>query len=506
MLFTSIVTLPDRLPEIGKIKIGKKGKMSSNGYSRLPERLDHFLITTNEKDADDNFVLDAEMHALYGDKPKELPIRLLYNDIELNFQSRYSIYEGTKCVCVGDGKHFFRLHGNEWKPCEVPLAQMQADYKGKDKCKMNGTLSCVIEGAKVIGGVWKLRTVGTNSVTALKSSLKYLQSITQGQLAGIPLKLILTPKTVTIDGKQQKVQIASVVYAGSIVDLQNNAIEIMKRTQMHHNRIQQIETEAKELLKIETDSFDEHPEDIVSEFYPEQMGDEASDETVTKVNDISLLDKLKQSTIPNKTENVDIVDNDPAEMIEEAEEAEQIEIEQKEEVKQEEVKVKPTVIIEPPKPIVEKTPKKDEAEKLQETLDVLKQNAEKSLQMGSSKELLKQKEASILEKYSTNDWRAYLTKLFFTENMIKQFVKAYGENWDITNNTGLEQFKKNAMQFRNEKLEEIKKATYDLLKKFKDTDIANDCDSRMKDYKKDDFKSFLDMYKACLLTAQGKAK
>ena len=48
-----------RLAPIGKIKIGRKGEERTSGGGgkyRLPEKLDHFLITTRARGADDNFM------------------------------------------------------------------------------------------------------------------------------------------------------------------------------------------------------------------------------------------------------------------------------------------------------------------------------------------------------------------------------------------------------------------------------------------------------------------
>jgi len=100
-----IVNLPKKLNEAGKIKIGKKGAEveSKEGRKfRQPMRLDHFIITTTEKDENGDFIEDVELM----DKIKEsgrsmvnkdgniigIPIRLLYDDNELNFPNRYASY------------------------------------------------------------------------------------------------------------------------------------------------------------------------------------------------------------------------------------------------------------------------------------------------------------------------------------------------------------------------------------------------------------------------------
>ncbi len=83
--------LSPALPERGKIKIGAKGsaiKSNKGNEFQPPQKLDHFLITTIERGQDGNFVKDAALHELFGDKPTEIPVRLLYDNPALNFPTR----------------------------------------------------------------------------------------------------------------------------------------------------------------------------------------------------------------------------------------------------------------------------------------------------------------------------------------------------------------------------------------------------------------------------------
>lgn len=276
MLVTEVINLPKMLPEIGKIKIGNKGETrkskAGNDY-RLPQKLDHFIITTNEKDGNDDFIIDSEIHAIIGDQPKELPIRLLFNDLKLNFITRYAIYKGKdKCICEGDGVTFYWLDEktNEWKAGRVPVEEMKSDFKG-DKCKINGVLSCVIEGVNKIGGVWKFRTVGINSVIALKTGLEFIQQLTGGQLAGIPLTLVLRPKTVNVEGKSTKVYVVNVEYRGTIEDLQETAYKILTSRSVFSHKLLQVEQQAIKQLAEMPNAFDEDVAETVAEFYPTQQ-------------------------------------------------------------------------------------------------------------------------------------------------------------------------------------------------------------------------------------------
>ena len=46
-------------------------------------------------------------------KLTEIPVRLLYDDIDLNFPTRYSCYKGNQCWCTGDGERAQRLGEGE---------------------------------------------------------------------------------------------------------------------------------------------------------------------------------------------------------------------------------------------------------------------------------------------------------------------------------------------------------------------------------------------------------
>ena len=270
------------LNEIGKIKIGRKGqsRTSGNGKTfRLPEKLDHFVITTNERDNKDDFIEDSEIMSKLGDNPKRIPIKLLYNTLETNFQTRYASYKGTTLDCFGDGESFYQNKNGKFEPCNLDYAlkRIQPEYTGKDKMKLNGTLSCIIEGVETIGGVWKFRTTGYNSVNSIISSLLLIQQIAGGQLAGIPLDLVLSPKMgTTPTGASVKIYVVSIEYKGSVESLQKVAYNRMLTDQTHKVNVQQIEENAIKLLQDSPHSFDENSTDTIEEFYPEQMEDEDS--------------------------------------------------------------------------------------------------------------------------------------------------------------------------------------------------------------------------------------
>jgi len=101
-----------RLAEVGKIKIGGKGetRKSKDGKPyQLPIRFNHFVVTTTEKGENGNFVINHDIMKKLGNEPKEISIRLPFDDIDMNFYTSFQYYHGSKCVCRGDGEKATRL-------------------------------------------------------------------------------------------------------------------------------------------------------------------------------------------------------------------------------------------------------------------------------------------------------------------------------------------------------------------------------------------------------------
>jgi len=273
----AIKNLVPRLAERGKIKIGEKGEVKTSQQGKQfaqPKKLDHFLVTTMQQDAAGRMLPDLELMrklAPQGGKLKELPVMLLYNDPDINFQTRYACYTGNRLWCCGDGEGAQRLgEDGKYQAVPCPCLRLEASYAGKDKCKPNGTLQVLLQEVDRIGGVWKFRTTSWNSVNSIMSSLKLIQAITGGVLAGIPLKLVLSPKTVTIPGTGQNmvVYVVSLEFPGTEQELAKIGYDIAKRRADHRAKMDQIEAEARKALE----HLEETPEEmreVQEEFYPE---------------------------------------------------------------------------------------------------------------------------------------------------------------------------------------------------------------------------------------------
>jgi hypothetical protein len=272
-----ICNLTPGLVERGKIKIGRKGKWVRETFQQ-PEKIDHFLVTTLEKDAtDNNFIVDnVLMKKLLKEQGveilKKIPVRLLYDDIVLNYQSRFACFRGRTRWCSGDGRGAFRLNSeNKYEPIKCPCERAHPDYAGEDKngkgkCKMNCSLSVIIDGAESVGGIWKFRTTGYYSVTGILSSLMLVKSLTRGFLAGLKLNMVVYPKTTD----KGKIFVVTIEYPGTIEQLKSEGLKIALNEEKIVQRIENLETEARKLLSAEYALVTPGEEiDHVEEFYPE---------------------------------------------------------------------------------------------------------------------------------------------------------------------------------------------------------------------------------------------
>jgi hypothetical protein len=292
------------LPERGKIKIGKKGakkKSKGGGEYQVPVKLDHFIITTNERDADNNFVIDADIHALdgIGAKPTEIPVRLLFDDIELNFQTSWACYNGRALFCAGDGETASRLgdDGNRFDvDCTCERAEPGYEPQG-ERCKLNGNLSVLIDGAGGVGGVWKFRTTSYNSVVGILSSLAFIKTLTGGRLAGIPLMLRVFPKTVVAPGgKTQTVYIVGIFSDLTPEALRTKALEQSKEEAQTKYLISNMEDGVRDVVAEPTQPLPgDEGDDIAEEFYPEATVD-VDKETGEVLEPTPVIERIKAAT------------------------------------------------------------------------------------------------------------------------------------------------------------------------------------------------------------------
>ncbi len=181
-------------PVLGRISIGKV--VERNG-KRLPEKDDQFTITSQVQGRDGwlPHPLDEGFRQLQGGKIRSIPVRLLFNDPDLNFRAEYTWFDRMtgRPRCVGNGEQCRRQSedGIKTLPCPspdgCPLAQGGA-------CKPYGRLNITIGDDDPLGS-FIFRTTGFNSIRTLAARLHYFQAISGNRLSCLPLELRLRGKS-----------------------------------------------------------------------------------------------------------------------------------------------------------------------------------------------------------------------------------------------------------------------------------------------------------------------
>lgn len=290
-----------QLNEAGKIKIGKKGAMikSANGVEfRPPKKLDHFQLTTTEKDANGDYVVDVALQnklkesgaailnangALVG-----IPIRLLYNDTELNFPHRFVSYVSGKISCHGDGETSYKRVDDYKTPHKCPCPRCEAGYQGKDLCKPTGTLTCIIDEAEMLGQAHKFRTTSENTIKGILGGIELIKTATGGRIAGLPLMLTLTAKqTTTPQGANTTVYIVSICYRGNMDALRQEVIKLLTVEKQFLLSMDAVEDIALKALSESNDIIDigGDESDFVAEFFPDAMSQETKGNGGTQGDD-----------------------------------------------------------------------------------------------------------------------------------------------------------------------------------------------------------------------------
>ncbi|HBO3836812.1 hydrolase or metal-binding protein [Pseudomonas aeruginosa] len=181
-------------PVLGRISIGKL--VEKNG-KRLPEKDDQFTITSQVQGKDGWLLhpLNDGLRQGKDDKLRSIPVRLLFNEPELNFRADYTLFDrqSGRPLCVGNGETCKRItqDGMQSLPCPSPDACSLA--KG-NACKPYGRLNVVIGDDDPLGS-FVFRTTGFNSIRTLAARLHYFQAISGNRLACLPLELRLRGKS-----------------------------------------------------------------------------------------------------------------------------------------------------------------------------------------------------------------------------------------------------------------------------------------------------------------------
>lgn len=192
-------------PAVGRIAIGKV--VERNG-KRLPEKDDEFTITSQVQSREGwklhplDELLRKEAADRNQSKLRSIPVRLLFNDPDLNMRANYNCFDrmSGRPMCVGNGETCKRVTaaGIETLPCPAPAG---CDLGMGGNCKPYGRLNVRVDAAVTEQDeldTFVFRTTGFNSIRTLSARLRYFAALSGGLLAGMPLELRLRGKSTTM--------------------------------------------------------------------------------------------------------------------------------------------------------------------------------------------------------------------------------------------------------------------------------------------------------------------
>ena len=257
-------------PILGRISIGRV--IEKNG-KRLPEKDDQFTLTSQVQNRDGWVLhpLDEELRKTSANgKLRCIPVRVLFNDPDLNLRAEYSLFERQtgRPICVGNGEtcRRFTNSGVQTLPCPSPDC---CELGRGGLCKPYGRLNVKIGDDDELG-TFIFRTTGFNSIRTLAARLSYYQAVSGSLLSCLPLQLRLRGKSTTQSHRSAIYYVDLTVREGmtleeSIVDAQK--LDSRRKDCGYDQRA--LDEAGKKGFDNATFEFsEEETPEIIEEFYP----------------------------------------------------------------------------------------------------------------------------------------------------------------------------------------------------------------------------------------------
>jgi hypothetical protein len=286
-------------PVLGRISIGKV--IEKNG-KRLPEKDDEFTITSQvqTKDGWVNHPLDEALRKTAGAKLRSIPVRLLFDDPDLNLRANYSMFDrqSGRPLCVGNGETCRRSlsAGVQTLPCPSPEA---CDLAKGGYCKPYGRLNVRIGEEDELGS-FIFRTTGFNSIRTLSARLKYFFAVSGGLLAALPLELRLRGKS-TAQSHRAPIYYVDLTIKSGISMTEAIASARAASKVRFASGFDQAALDEAARQGFAAGAFEESEEEgaaVVQEFFPDGL--DASDEVQSVGAKLGLTDKLSQKMSQRK--------------------------------------------------------------------------------------------------------------------------------------------------------------------------------------------------------------
>jgi len=244
--------------------------------------------------------LNDELRQGKDDKLRSIPVRLLFNEPELNFRADYTLFDrqSGRPLCVGNGETCKRVtqDGMQSLPCPSPDACPLA--KG-GACKPYGRLNVVIGDDDPLGS-FVFRTTGFNSIRTLAARLHYFQAISGNRLACLPLELRLRGKSTRQSHGTPIFYVDLTVRSGMSVEEALHAARQLDESRQVAG-FDQVALDAAARQGFDNGTFEEDGEEgsrLVEEFFPEADAQPGQPEKPTTTKS-SLAEKLESQARRN---------------------------------------------------------------------------------------------------------------------------------------------------------------------------------------------------------------
>ncbi|MCL1618263.1 phage capsid protein [Ralstonia pseudosolanacearum] len=257
-------------PVIGRISLGRV--VEKNG-KRTPVADDQFRLTTQVQQRGEWSLhpLDEALRKAVPGKLRSIPVRLLFNEPDLNLRAEYCLFdrETGRPVCVGNGERCKRVEpdGVAILPCPSPQG---CQFGGPGGCKPYGRLNVTVGDDDEMGS-FILRTTSWNSIRTLAARLHYFSAVSGNLLACLPLRLVLRGKSTTQSYRSAIYYVDLDVRSGKTLEATiTEARELDARRKAAGFDQMALDVAAK--AGFANGAFEDSPEEVaavVEEFYPE---------------------------------------------------------------------------------------------------------------------------------------------------------------------------------------------------------------------------------------------
>lgn len=203
-----------RFPRIGKIRLGIK-KENARGVE-YPSAVDYFVVNPDQSTSEE---AAKAFRDVYKEKPRAIDVMFPVNDVEKFFPQFYRRYgSGSGLLCKGDGETATEIDRETGEIIERECDPAECEWAAKKHCRPVGTLQFLLY--KVPGlGIWQIDTSSYHSIVNLNSAIDFIRGLTGGKISWIPLKLLIRPKEVQVEGRKKTVFVLDL--ASEEVKLQN---------------------------------------------------------------------------------------------------------------------------------------------------------------------------------------------------------------------------------------------------------------------------------------------